>query len=383
VLRLAASVIPALLAAGSAFASEDRPALGAGRALIARRIPRVVHRWGPVLWHPEITTVTFAGESANEAARLEAFGDHITRSRWWRAVTDGYCVAGAGCIGDGRRGGHVRLHDVLPAMVRDADLEMLLAAEARFGALQGLGRQALVLVYLPPGVVLRDAFHERYCHGGPRAYHRMLRTEGTGLAYAVIPRCANDGSVTGVASHEIVEAVTNPDPDHPGFRVDAGPSGAGFTSSGAEPVDPCGVITRDTHWTVERGFAVQRAWSNRAAAGGHDPCVPSDRGRPFVAMVPRAPVVRIPAAGATVTVPLDAVADCPIEAWAVSTIVLGRHVDPSFLEAHLDRGQVRPGHAAALTLRLVRMPAATMAVVGVVSTVGSRSHVWPLVVSLR
>src|SRR5687767_6544968 len=64
--------------------------------LIAERLPRIVHRGGPFLRRPEITTVTFAGEDRKLVARLEEFGGRIVRSAWWREVAEGYCLGEIG-----------------------------------------------------------------------------------------------------------------------------------------------------------------------------------------------------------------------------------------------------------------------------------------------
>jgi hypothetical protein len=149
-------------------------------------------------------------------------------------------------------------------------------------------------------------------------------------------------------------------------------------------VDPCGVVTRDGHWTIESGFAVQRAWSNRAAAAGRDPCVPSDPDAPYVALVPRAPVVRLAAAGATATIELDAASDRSVPRWAVSAIDLSGDQDGRrYVDVSLDRGDAAAGEVAVLTLRLVRLHPRQMSLVGVVSTLGARSYLWPIAVSMR
>lgn len=364
------------------WASAAEPPANPG--LIAERLPRVVHRGGPFLRQPEITTVTFRGDDPKLVARLEEFGGRIVRSAWWRDATDGYCLTKDDCIGPGRVGRAVRLARRLPPRVRDVDVERLIADEARAGALAGLGTEALVVVYLPPRVALRDAFHAEYCGAGPRAYHRMLRTDGLSFPYAVIPRCGSEAETTATASHEILEATTNPDPDRPGFRVGSGAADVAFTASGAEPVDPCGLLTLDTHRAWESGFWMQRAWSNRAAERGTDPCVPSVPQRPYVALIPRQPVVRLDSPGATASIVLDAVSDRAVSGWTVSAVDLtGVREGERYVDARLDRSEVASGDVAVLTLRVVRLHPRQRTVVGLVSKLGPHSHLWPVAVSMR
>lgn len=71
--------------------------------------------------------VTFDGDDPALVAHLERFGDTITRSHWWRAVTEGPCAKNKGCIGDGRPGRAVRLDDRLPAKLVAVDIGELLA----------------------------------------------------------------------------------------------------------------------------------------------------------------------------------------------------------------------------------------------------------------
>jgi hypothetical protein len=376
---LAAVALPSLTLVPSATAEAARHP-----RLIAERLPRVVHRGGPFLRRPEITTVTFVGDDPQTVARLERFGGRIGRTAWWREVTEGYCRANDDCIRAGRAGRAIRLARRLPPRVRDVEVERWIADEARAGALAELGADALVLVYLPRGVALSDAFHDAYCAPGPRAYHRMMRTTGASFPYAVIPRCRDEAETTATASHEILEAATNPDPGRPGFGLEGGAATVAFRLRGAEPVDPCGLLTMDSHRAHAAGFLVQRAWSNAAAARGADPCVPAPSGRPYVALVPRQAVVRLAEPGTSASIVLDAVADGVVPAWRVSTRNLSADDDAEpFLDIGIDRTEVRRGEQVTLTVRRLGVPARPMAVIGLVSHQGGRRSLWPLAVSLR
>src|SRR5688572_32387528 len=55
--------------------------------VIARSLPRIQYRGGPVLRHPRIVTITFPGEDAATAAHVARFGEAITKTAWWKAVT--------------------------------------------------------------------------------------------------------------------------------------------------------------------------------------------------------------------------------------------------------------------------------------------------------
>lgn len=353
--------------------------------LIAERLPRVVHRGGPFLRAPEVTTVSFTGHAPAEVASLQRFGDTITRSPWWREAVDTYCVGEHDCIGEGRAGRHVHLDRALPSELRDLEVERLLHEETRDGGtLAGLDAQALVLVFLPPGVALGDARSPCYCGEGPRAYHRMLRTEGASFAYAVVPHCGPEAELTATASHELLEATTNPDPQAPGFRLEPGARAAPFSAAGAEPADPCGLLALDGRASTEGDFAVERAWSNRAAALGSDPCGPASSDAPYLALTARTPTVRLGAVGDIATILLDAASTGTVDGWDVAARDLtGQREGERYVEAALDRQVVHPGDVVLLTVRLLKVPPQRRTIVGVVSTRGAHAYAWPVAVSTR
>jgi hypothetical protein len=363
---------------------EGPRARSAADGLIARALPRVTYQGGSFMRHPRIVTVTFARDDPRLVARLERFGAAIATSGWWRTVTAGYCAENRGCLARGRRGRSVRLGDRLPAKVYDVDVGTLLARAARAGRLGPLDSDSLLLVYLSRGVALADAFIARYCDRGARALHRALRLGRTTLPYAVVPRCGGERALTASASQEVVEAATNPDPAARGFAFRRSSANLGFTIAGVEPFDPCGVITMDEQRVQADGYTVQRAWSNRAAARGHDPCLPAPARRPYLALVPSEGTVRLPRLGDTATIALHARSDAPVGGWAVSAIdVSGAHDRRRYVDLSLDKTEVAPGDSARLTMTLRGRRSSGESVVGIVSTLHGHSQLWPVAVVTR
>jgi hypothetical protein len=307
----------------------------------------------------------------------------MTRSNWWKAVVEGYCRGPTDCVGEGSAAPPVRLDQSLPAQLRDTDIDALLYREAQAGRLGPIDDSTLWLLYLPHGVALSDAT-TRYCTGRARAFHRALELDGRRIPFAVLPRCGDEAELTGSASHEILEATTNPFPAERGFALAPGSAASGFTAAGLEPVDPCGLLTMDGHRTTESGFVVQRAWSNRQASLGLDPCVPSRSDAPFVLLVPREPAMRIAQVGQGRTLELDASTAGGAENWAVSAFDLGGQQDQeSYLDVALDKSTVRAGDTVTLSVRALRKPASGRAIVGLVSKLGSSTTLWPLLVMMR
>lgn len=357
------------------------PRENADGGIIAAKLPRVGHRGGPFVRNPRIMTVTFSGDDPNLVTRLEQFGDSITRTAWWRAAVDDYCV-GTDCIGEGR-GAQARLDRKLAPSTSVGEVMKVLREAAEGRLLGSVDPSTLLIAYLPPGVELYEG-STKYCEPGPRALHRSFEVGGKPTPFAIVPRCGEESEVTATASHEILEATTNPDPSRPGFAFAPGSAAAGFTSSGKEPVDPCGVLTMDEHRAFEGGFVLQRAWSNREASLGRNPCVPTRPGRPYIALVAKTPAVRLAAVGDTATVELEAAADKQVPRWAVSTIDLtGFQNKTTYVEATLDKHTVAAGETATLTIVLKAVAPKQLAVVGIVSSLGTYSHLWPVAVSMR
>lgn len=392
--RLSSFLLLALAACTRAPAPSPAPgapdaakvAEAADGRLLARKLPRIAYRGGPFLRHPTIVTITFASDDdPNLVARLEQFGGLITRSGWWRAVVDGYCAKDGACIGDGGAGRPVHLAEALPAELRDTDVDALLLRAAQAGRLGPVDENTLWLVYLPRGVGLTEGTR-RYCTGRARAFHRSLEIGGARIPFAVLPRCGDEAQLTGTASHEILEATTNAFPAERGFAFQPGPGPSGFSAAGLEPVDPCGLVTMDGHWTMDSGFVVQRAWSNRAAALAQDPCVPARADRPYAMLVPREPAVRVRPGGGgeTATVVLDASTAGTVKTWAVSAFDLSGYQDgDSYVALALDKTTVTSGDTVRLTIKARKPHPSRQGIVALVSTIGVDSHMWPLLVVTR
>lgn len=361
------------------------PSDAADGGLLTHALPRTQYRGGRFLRSPRIVTVTFTKDDPKLVARLELLSTTITHSSWWHEVTDGYCTPEGECIGEGLAGSAVRLDDALAADVSDDDVEAILARAATANRLGPLDANTMLLVYLPKGVGFRDRAG-KYCEKGPRGFHRSTDvTKEKRVALAIVPRCGSEAETTGTASHEILEATTNPFPAERGFAFLGGNTMSGFTFGGVEPVDPCGVINMSTHWTTESGFVLQRAWSNRAAAAGRDPCVPTPPGAaPYALLVPREPAVRLQREGESVTIDLDATAGDGVATWAVAPFdVTGFQDRTAYVDASLDKAMVRAGDNVKLTVTLKKRAPGNKSLLGLVSTVGVHSHMWPIVMVTR
>jgi hypothetical protein len=283
-------------------------------------IPLVDWNGARVLTAPKIVTVTFGADP--EQAAVEGFGDMVTSSAWWDAVRAGYCSpeGSTTCIGKGTGGVHANLPTTgLPTAFTDSarggpsTIQEYLQQHIQDGSLPAPTDQTLYVVYLPTGVsiTLDAAASCREFLG----YHNTLTfTPEAGaafnLAYAIVPRCdSSTANTTFGASHEIIEAATDPEVGlnnvayymlNPIWAFGGGEVGdlcLDFTNSGGDQY-------------LENGFTLQRSWSNISAKAGHDPCVPIPPNQVFFGAAPAATQQQVGVAvGASATVELTAFSD--------------------------------------------------------------------------
>ena len=222
------------------------------------------------------------------ASTLEQFGDVITTTTWWKTVMSGYG------IGVGKGGGHVRLPDSLgPGQgtvsnnsIADEQIQAFIQQEITASALPAPTADTIYAMYFPPSTtVVLDNSVSCQQFGG---YHSATQVTDnnnnvTTVAYAVIVQC-NFGNLdildqtTFSASHEFAEACSDPGTGNGalGYYMisnDAWPTLGQGVGSG-EIGDLCNTLTGTAYHAS--GYAVQRIWSNSAAAASEDPCQPTD-----------------------------------------------------------------------------------------------------------
>jgi hypothetical protein len=375
---------------GGAESFADAPAEDDASAPTPAPFPRVMYLGGPILSSPHVVTVTFPEDDATLVTRLQQFGDTITGTQWWTQVAHEYCVTpgGSPCVGTGAGGGHV----VMPSTAMqsytdsvrggDSTIRPLIAESVAGGTFPSPDPQTLYVLYLPAGVrVLLDGLD--ICqHAGSGGYHDSIALTPDGgtpldVAYAVVARCSStEAATTLTASHEIVEAATDPSPEGaPAFQM----TDFAWLAFGAEVADVCAAI--DTNLvTQESGFTVQRSWSNVSAAARHDPCVPPAAGEAFFDVAPSlaASGQLTLGVGASTTLDLVPFADGPTADWQLTT------VDPGaspVLELSLDTATVHAGEVVHLTVRLQKKPqTGSDELFGLVSQSSTDLHAWPMIV---
>ena len=157
----------------------------------------------------------------------------------------------------------------------DAQIEKELAAQIRKGALPAADLNTLYLIHFPPGARIRMGGSSSCEAGGFCGYHSSFRAGRSVIRYAVLPDMSKGSgcdtgcgggspfaAVTSVASHELVEAVTDPDV---GLAHGLAAPLAWYDAANGEIGDICAGHDGKLHasgavWTV------QKQWSNKASA---------------------------------------------------------------------------------------------------------------------
>ncbi|GAC1522014.1 MAG: hypothetical protein NVS3B10_22530 [Polyangiales bacterium] len=256
-------------------------------------LPQLSNNGGYVMKAPTVVTVTWPGDK--NVDRFEAFGDTIGATDYWKAITSEYGVAPAVSGAPN----HMRITDPAPASLSNTDVDAFVAAQigdlakSKWPAPKD---DSLYVLYLSSATRLQYRGSDACSVIG--GYHTSTSTALGDVSYAVIPYCRGFSgdyfeSMTAAASHELGEAATDPQPGvRPGYVGFDGQHLAWelFQDFLVENGDSCTIYDDAFFTTSESTFSykVQRQWSNVAAAGTHDPCVPAASSAPYFTVVPQA-----------------------------------------------------------------------------------------------
>jgi hypothetical protein len=275
---------------GSGDASSSADASGSGLTDAAPFVqgahpawPQIVPLGGAILTGPEILTVTFAEDPI--APELQAFGEQAANNAYWDTIRQGYCT-GSACVGDAPAGTSVQLSTLPGASYTDSSnggassLQIFIESLIESNAIPAPGPASLPVFYFPATTTI--TFDGKTSCNGLGGFHNAMLSKATGnqFAYAVVSECAKVSTLqeaTFAASHEIIEAATNPFPTR-AFYLDVNdPAYLPWNAiGGGEVADMCvDYLDLAQDQTTEGGFTVQRIWSNAAARAGGDPCIPA------------------------------------------------------------------------------------------------------------
>ena len=373
---------------------------------VSPSLPSVQSAGGAILPAPRVVPVFFPGET--QSAMFTDFLGKYLASREWRAATAEYGV-GAATLADA-----VQSTDVPPQDLRSADLGMWLAAHLD-GTHPGWGptddatiASSIYLLYPPAGTTVfapeqdpSNPMSQSLC--GPHAWDlegwHWQTTPAPGpapaIAFALVGACTDYGvsladRMTATTAHELAEAVTDPlFVTSPAYSsVDDAHAFWMELTGGGEIGDLCAQDPADLVTPPDVGYAVQRIWSNAAAAAGHDPCVPSIAPTYFNVRADAPDAFYDPYADTTVqgvqipsgqsrTIDVHLVADGPTAPWKVTA------VDPnqaaggrSLLKMTLDHDSGANSDVLHLTIEPLFQGKGVTALYEIDSTLQGRTQRW-------
>jgi hypothetical protein len=389
--------------AGDAGSAADVLEAAAYPAFVPTDIPQVATRGGPVLSLPKVYPIYYASDDPTFTAQITDFASKVGATSYWNTIASEYGV------GSLMAESPIQLTavDNPPALYTDGDIRAWLAgklsgADAGDPAFPTPDANTIFAFFFPSGVVISE--DETPPDGGADGgdldaaassaplscstfggYHSSIVVGGVNVAYAVIPRCSSfDGftgidAVTGAASHELIEAVTDPYP-HPDPAYSTTDTAhrywATVVGGGGEIGDMCAqTLNSFTHFPDLPAYLVQRCWSNKTALTGGDPCVPIPTGDVYFNTIPVMPDIlqvtgrgadggtsTIPtkgvqiAVGASKTIELDLFSNVPTtKDWTVTaydTNTLAQ-VTPQLLQFSFDKSSGKNGDKIHMTIKVL------------------------------
>lgn len=272
-MRIAAVVLVLCAACGgsesSADDAEEPIESGSGHplTLAARPSGSGALRWygGPVLERARVVAVMW-GPAANPP--VGDFYKTFVGSAPFKALAE-YDTSKQK-IGAGSFAGIARIEPRTKSKsLTDKQVERELAAQIRDGALPVPDANTVFMIHFPPGIRISLGSSHSCESGGFCGYHSAFKVRGKRIAYAVLPDMSNAGCVAGcgggsaldrltsVASHELCEAVTDPEV---GLAKSLAPPLAWYDANGGEVGDLCVGQTKKLG-----GYVIQKEWSNAAS----------------------------------------------------------------------------------------------------------------------
>jgi hypothetical protein len=249
-------------------------------------VPQVQFAGGPVLASPILQSITFARYS--QTADADALVASIGGTTFFQEAVSEYGVGPAFAAQP------VHLAQGSPANLDDDDIKPWLIALIEAGTVMAPVPGAIYVIFYPSSTALTlNGTQSCWQFGG---YHESVVVDGVSAAYAVIPQCTFSDwttlqTTTSSASHEIVEAATDPTPLTPTLAWSGADTQHFFWQIvlGGEVADMCAQWANSFYIPIGYPYMVQRPWSNAQAAAGHDPCKPQLPGEVYFNSVPVLP----------------------------------------------------------------------------------------------
>jgi hypothetical protein len=246
-------------------------------------------------------------------------------------------------------------------------------------------------IFYPPGVKM-TLMGFPSCSGFD-GYHADFKVGSQSVTYAVMLRCGTVDNLTVAASHEYVEAATDPlSVSKPAYNAPSDITWE-YAGGGGEIGDLCSSFPGVNYKPGDLPYTVQRVWSNANAAASHDPCQPGGA-MPYFNSAPVLPdtlMVNDPMAGMFMTkgihipvgqsgtVELDLYSDGPTHGpWTINVLDVASTIfgAPQELSFSLDNNMGQDGDKVHLTITVLKAGGGGASAFWIQNTYGSVQSVW-------
>ncbi|MBI3786436.1 MAG: hypothetical protein HY270_23860, partial [Deltaproteobacteria bacterium] len=270
------------LAAPSAQAARRGVHQRAAAPLAAAPLPHLNYYGGHVLSQVQIYSINW-GPNVDATVRVNIGGFYsaLTDSPMFDWLTEYNTTIRAQNGGPGTnqiigRGTYAGAITITPShtgtLLHDTDIQAEIVAQINAHVLPAPTADTLYMLHFPHGVQIVLADGSRSCaNGGFCAYHNTIARSPQNIFYGVVPDegtgsgcdfgCGSDplmfNNLTSVASHEVIEAVTDAEVGL-GPAIGVGPPLAWYDATNGEIGDIC-----NGQQGVLAGYTIQLEWSNQ------------------------------------------------------------------------------------------------------------------------
>jgi hypothetical protein len=224
----------------------------------------LAYHGGPVLSHVGVEVV-FYGQSwatdpalCNEQKQIDDYFRYLTGSSFMDLLAQYGTPTQA--IGRGRFVGSTVIPDALAAKVDDSQIQQMLGGAVARGDVPAPDANRVTFVFVAPGVVVTAdgedsvfdffGYHSAFGPGPAQDYYAVLPYQAGPNGH--LPRLSEFQSLTDVCSHELAEAVTDPNARN-GWYLDS------IFGGGPEIAD----LASRQPAVYLNGYAVTQLWSNQ------------------------------------------------------------------------------------------------------------------------
>ncbi len=279
--------------------------------------PQVPKNGSSILTNFKLVTITMPSETSQLTTAYQDFGDHLIASNWLKGLAAEYG------LGSGFTHTNVVGASFSGSTISQSQMESYIASAISGKGLASNGH-TMFMLYLPAGVhESQDPTCQQY--GG---YH--LDYQGTNDGWGFVHYCQSPGMsqqqyMTMASSHEIIEAVTDAVPGS-GWTLPSPQSAPWNTTVWATLQGEIGDLCASTQ-AYEGLDLYQRVWSNKAAQGTGDPCVPTLNRAYYNTSVPQD--ANSPkgwfkvAAGGKIDIPVTGFSTARMNDWIIDAAITG------------------------------------------------------------